>query len=410
MNLFINENLIPIDEQPFEIVERKGLGHPDTIADGVAESISIDYSRYCQDKFGVILHHNVDKISILGGLCELDFGFGKMRKPINLILNGRMSEQFGTKKIDISELQITSAKNYLQKVLPKLDVDKWLKIHSFVSSSSRNPFWFHPRTVDDLPEIHSPYANDTASVVGFWPLSTTEKIVLECEKFFYTSNLVPKFNFIGQDIKIMAIRQYKKLDLIMCIPFFATEIQSSFEYEDKLEFIQKELLNYIKNKSNDTFRIKLYLNTEDQRVADKTTSKGYYFVVTGSALDYGEEGVAGRGNRFYGFISSIRPYSIESIHGKNPVYHVGKVYAYIANVLSKKIATELECEVNIILTTRNGDPLYNPYSILVNTSKKMKKNEIQKIIERELEKRDWTKKIIENKIFLPINNLNYEKT
>jgi S-adenosylmethionine synthetase len=38
-----------------EVVERKGSGHPDTLADGVAEAISRAYSRYCLDAFGAIL-------------------------------------------------------------------------------------------------------------------------------------------------------------------------------------------------------------------------------------------------------------------------------------------------------------------------------------------------------------------
>lgn len=100
MNLYIKENQISINQQPMEIVERKGLGHPDTIADGIAESISINYSKYCLEKFGAILHHNVDKISIIGSLCEADYGRGELKKPIKLILNSRMNKCFGNKKID----------------------------------------------------------------------------------------------------------------------------------------------------------------------------------------------------------------------------------------------------------------------------------------------------------------------
>jgi len=385
------------------------LGHPDTVADGIAESISIDYSKYCLDKFSVVLHHNVDKILIIGGLCEVDYGRGELKKPIKLILNGRMSKCFGNKKIDIEEIQITSAKKYLQKVLPQLDIDKWLKIHSFVSSNSRIPFWFSPRSLDDLPDFKNPHANDTSTMVGFWPLSTTEKLVLEAERFFYNSNLIPRFNFVEQDIKIMAVRKYKNLVLIICIPFFAKKIQSHSIYEEKLKFIKEELLNYLKNKFGDSLNIELWLNTQDQKVKDKTTAKGHYFVVTGSALDYGEEGVAGRGNRAWGFTSSTRPYSIESIHGKNPVYHVGKIYSYIANNIAKEIATQLECEATVIITTRNGDPLYSPYSIVVDTSKKRGRKEIQQIISKKLENRNWTREIIINEIFLPINDLNYER-
>jgi S-adenosylmethionine synthetase len=44
-----------------EIVERKGLGHPDTICDALAENLSVALSRFYIERFGTILHHNVDK-------------------------------------------------------------------------------------------------------------------------------------------------------------------------------------------------------------------------------------------------------------------------------------------------------------------------------------------------------------
>jgi len=46
---------------PVEIVERKGLGHPDTLCDALAEELSLSLCRYYRERFGLILHHNVDK-------------------------------------------------------------------------------------------------------------------------------------------------------------------------------------------------------------------------------------------------------------------------------------------------------------------------------------------------------------
>ncbi|HLE67399.1 MAG TPA: methionine adenosyltransferase [Burkholderiales bacterium] len=45
---------------PFEIVERKGLGHPDTICDALVENLSTGLGRAYLERFGSILHHNVD--------------------------------------------------------------------------------------------------------------------------------------------------------------------------------------------------------------------------------------------------------------------------------------------------------------------------------------------------------------
>ena len=56
---------------PFEIVERKGLGHPDTICDALTENLSRALSRVYLERFGAILHHNVDKVLLCGGAALL---------------------------------------------------------------------------------------------------------------------------------------------------------------------------------------------------------------------------------------------------------------------------------------------------------------------------------------------------
>jgi len=46
---------------PIEIVERKGTGHRDTLCDALAEELSLALCRFYRDRFGLILHHNIDK-------------------------------------------------------------------------------------------------------------------------------------------------------------------------------------------------------------------------------------------------------------------------------------------------------------------------------------------------------------
>lgn len=70
-----------------EIVERKGIGHPDTIADKLAEECSRVYSKYCQDHFGCILHHNIDKLYVGGGLFLLEDGKIVCHNKIRFELN-----------------------------------------------------------------------------------------------------------------------------------------------------------------------------------------------------------------------------------------------------------------------------------------------------------------------------------
>src|SRR4030065_2027099 len=96
MNLFIERlTSIPVNKQPVEIVERKGKGHPDTICDRAAEELSITLSRYYLERFGRVLHHNVDKCILAGGSSDVSFGGGGETKPKNLLLFGRATSEGG---------------------------------------------------------------------------------------------------------------------------------------------------------------------------------------------------------------------------------------------------------------------------------------------------------------------------
>jgi S-adenosylmethionine synthetase len=58
---------IPLSQQRVEIVERKGLGHPDNMCDAIMDQISVKLSQEYLKKFGVILHHNIDKALLAAG-------------------------------------------------------------------------------------------------------------------------------------------------------------------------------------------------------------------------------------------------------------------------------------------------------------------------------------------------------
>lgn len=402
MNISVRSGLVPMDEKPFEVVERKGIGHPDTLADGIAESISLSYSKYCKERFGIILHHNLDKTMLIGGQGRFGFGIGEMTKPWKLILNGRMSKKLGNKKIDIKTIQVEAAKNFLQKAVPFLDFEKWVKINFYTSTYSKNPVWFNPETMDDVPDAKTPCANDTSVISGYWPLSTTEKLALALEKYFYKDSGAPKFNDIGQDIKVMAIREKRNIEVTMCVPTICSKIKNYNFYREKIDEIKKGLYKLAMEKTGGSYNIKLIVNSQDKMIKNKEAGKGFYFVISGSALDSGEEGAVGRGNKSRGVIPCTRSYGMEAICGKNPVYHVGKVYTYFVDLIAKKISEKLSCETNVILISRNGDPLYEPNEIFVETSEIRDDRLIKKIISDVLEKRNLTEEIISQESFLPL--------
>ncbi|MFB6298081.1 MAG: methionine adenosyltransferase, partial [Salinirussus sp.] len=56
-----------VADQGIEIVERKGMGHPDSICDGVAESVARALASLYLDRFGKLLHFNTDETQLVAG-------------------------------------------------------------------------------------------------------------------------------------------------------------------------------------------------------------------------------------------------------------------------------------------------------------------------------------------------------
>lgn len=94
-----------VSSQPVEIVERKGTGHPDTICDALAEELSIALSNLYREEFGAIMHHNVDKALLIGGVADPQFKGGKILEPIEIYLTGRAIDEKMVKNFLLRSLQ-----------------------------------------------------------------------------------------------------------------------------------------------------------------------------------------------------------------------------------------------------------------------------------------------------------------
>ena len=79
-----------IEDLPVEIVERKGIGHPDSLCDGIAERISVEYSAGARTNLGAPLHHNFDKVQLVAGEVRMSTTVvGSLLKPIRIQIAGR---------------------------------------------------------------------------------------------------------------------------------------------------------------------------------------------------------------------------------------------------------------------------------------------------------------------------------
>jgi S-adenosylmethionine synthetase len=119
-----------------EIVERKGLGHPDTICDEIAEKLSLALSRRYLAECGEVLHHNVDKALLVGGAVRVKYGGGQILKPIELFLAGRAATSVNEKELEMDEIARDVVRKWFTRNIPTIDLQRHLVVHSLVRPGS----------------------------------------------------------------------------------------------------------------------------------------------------------------------------------------------------------------------------------------------------------------------------------
>jgi len=112
---------VPVGEAQVEMVERKGVGHPDSICDAIMDRVSVELSKEYMSQFGHILHHNIDKAFLVAGDAEVKFGGGPIREPMKLIFGDRASYGMNGRELPIREIAIKTAKNWFRENLRFVD-------------------------------------------------------------------------------------------------------------------------------------------------------------------------------------------------------------------------------------------------------------------------------------------------
>lgn len=126
------------DSCAVEVVERKGLGHPDTICDMLSERLSVALSRRYLERFGRILHHNVDKALLTAGQANAAFGAGEVIEPIDLYLSGRATIDYAGERVAVEELARQAIASFFHDHFHALDPDKHIRLHCLVRPGSRD--------------------------------------------------------------------------------------------------------------------------------------------------------------------------------------------------------------------------------------------------------------------------------
>ncbi|MFH1470227.1 MAG: methionine adenosyltransferase [Candidatus Micrarchaeota archaeon] len=343
---------LPIEKRMFEMVERKGIGHPDTLIDGIVETFSANLCREYMKKTGAIMHHNVDKGLICGGRTAPDYGGGKFLKPIRVILCGRAAASVGSHKVSVDEIGISTAKSFLKTHCRNLDVEEHVKFESYVSPGSADLVDVFKREQQTMP-----LANDTSFGVGFAPFSETEKLVLATETLLNSAEYKKKNQFIGEDIKVMGVREKDSISLTVACAFVSKHVSGLPEYKEFKERMTEDMLKEAKKHTKR--KVEVSVNTGDNYEEDWV-----YITVTGLSCEMGDDGSVGRGNRVNGLITPCRPMTMEAAAGKNPVNHVGKIYSVLAFDIAKDIVAKHSCvkDCEVKLLSQIGVPIDHPKS------------------------------------------------
>jgi len=333
-----------IEAQPIEIVERKGLGHPDTMCDAIAEEIGRALVAAYLARTGRVLPMNVDKALLAGGASTPRFGGGTVEVPMRLVLGGRAHAEAIGGEDAVAHLAVETARTWIRQNLRFVDPERHVVFQTEIHETSAE-------LQGVIGEVAR--ANDTSVGVGYAPLSRVEQTVLEVDAFL--AECRPSFPEIGEDVKLMAVRRGDELDLTLAIAFVDRFVPDATRYFSRKE----ELCTLVAERVRRTGRFRSIRVGLD--LLDDPAHSAMYLTVTGTSAEAGDDGEVGRGNRVNGVISFGRPMSLEAAAGKNPAAHVGKIYNVLAHRAAARIA-ELPgvADVHVALVSQIGRPIDDP--------------------------------------------------
>jgi S-adenosylmethionine synthetase len=342
---------LPMEEQPTELVERKGVGHPDSICDAIMEAVSVELSRAYRDRFGKVLHHNIDKGLLVAGGATPALGGGTMDEPMRLIFGDRATYEYQGVRIPVGQIAAATAKSWLRGHLRFVDPGKHIVFQNEIKPGSPE--------LTDIFERDVVGANDTSAGVGYAPLSETEQLVLAVERYLNSTAFKAAHPEAGEDIKVMGYRFGRDLTLTVALAFVDRFIPDEATYFQRKGEVHDRLQDFVARQPHTMEEVTIDINTLDE---PGRGTGGMYLTVLGTSAEGGDCGQVGRGNRVNGVIAFNRPATTEAAAGKNPVSHVGKIYNLLSHEIAEGIYLEVEGlrEVTVYLCSQIGHPIDQP--------------------------------------------------
>jgi S-adenosylmethionine synthetase len=297
-----------------EVIERKGKGHPDTIADRLAEELGNKLKKYYLAEYGCIKHYNVDKVLVSCG--KVDYDKREMVEPVKIVFSGNATELFG---LDDLLLEV------VEKVL-HLEIKRGLEYKIFNHIALTSP--------DLTKNFKLKKCNDTSFAVAH-PLTEKEELVLNISKTL--QDFGECLWGVGTDHKVM----YIDGEVYVAVAIIANDKENYDEIIKDVKFRLKYM-----------YDLKININTGD-------TDTTRFNTLTGTSLEQGDAGMTGRGNRRNGLITPCKAMTMEAYCGKNDITHIGRTYQDKAQEIADKEQKE------VLLVNHIGGKVDKPKVIFI---------------------------------------------
>jgi S-adenosylmethionine synthetase len=294
-----------------------------------------------------------------------------MIDPVRVLVNGRAARSCGDIAIPVDDIVVEGVRSFFAQRLELLD-ESSLRIELNITSNPSpgavlvdgevpdRTRWFTPRSTEDLRERKTVLANDTSLGTGWSPLNDFEAFVRELSDLLSGPSTFRQENaWCGSDVKVMGYDSGETSEFVVCVP------QKSLQVSNRARYLENKALTAYTCEQLAEERLPDRKVTFKVNVRDVPEKDELYLTYTGSSIESGDEGVVGRGNRVNGLITPMRPMNLEGANGKNPVYHVGKLYNLAASRLAALLAELTGDYAEVHLVSASGQRLDRPWRVHV---------------------------------------------
>ncbi len=214
----------PVAARRVELVERKGLGHPDSICDALVETIAIALNRMYRERTGAILHYNIDKALLVAGQCVTGFGRGEVIRPMTFYVGDRATFEADGVKLPVEDTLHEAVEAWLATHLPRVRPGQDFQVRSVLAPGSVELRGVVTASAGAVA------SNDTSGASGHAPLSPTEQTVLAVERFLNGPAFKARFPDTGEDVKVFGVREDDRLRLTVAMPLVCVATASEAAY------------------------------------------------------------------------------------------------------------------------------------------------------------------------------------